>query len=354
MTSKIKGSMLVLGSGIFTGIIAVLLVYFGNPANMGLCIACFLRDGAGALGFHRAEPVQYMRPEIIGIVLGAFLAAFLKKDLKARGGSAPFARFLTGVFVMIGALVFLGCPLRMVLRLAGGDLGALLGLAGFAAGVFTGSMFLKQGFSFKRNYSLQKNEVFLFPALMVLFLVFLLAKPAFLFFSKTGPGSMHAPILITLAAGLLVGAAAQRSRLCLAGGIRDVAIFRDPHLLYGFVGIFGGALIMNLVFGFFKPGFAGQPVAHTDGLWNFLGMSLVGLGSVFLGGCPLRQLILSAEGNIDSVVTIMGMGAGAAVAHNFGLASSAAGATANGKFAVIFGLVFVFIIGFLNTKKPAV
>ncbi|MGB4182696.1 MAG: YedE-related selenium metabolism membrane protein, partial [Dethiobacteria bacterium] len=37
-------------AGAVTGLCAVLLVLFGNPLNMGFCIACFLRDIAGGLG----------------------------------------------------------------------------------------------------------------------------------------------------------------------------------------------------------------------------------------------------------------------------------------------------------------
>ena len=37
--------------------------------------------------------------------------------------------------VMIGALAFLGCPLRMIIRLGGGDLNALVALVGFACGI---------------------------------------------------------------------------------------------------------------------------------------------------------------------------------------------------------------------------
>ncbi len=40
--------------GALIGIIAVYLQKMGNPANMGICMACFLRDVAGALGLHRA------------------------------------------------------------------------------------------------------------------------------------------------------------------------------------------------------------------------------------------------------------------------------------------------------------
>ena len=96
--------------------------------------------------------------------------------------------------------------------------------------------------------------------------------------------------------------------------------------------------------GQFKLGFADQPVAHTDWLWNGLGMVLVGWASVLLGGCPLRQLILSAEGNSDSAITVVGLIAGAAFAHNFGLASSGKGPTTAGMIAVIIGLVVVAAI----------
>ena len=44
-------------AGIAIGVIASLLVLFGNPVNMGFCIACFLRDISGALGLHTAGAV---------------------------------------------------------------------------------------------------------------------------------------------------------------------------------------------------------------------------------------------------------------------------------------------------------
>lgn len=339
-------------TGAMVGIIAVLLVKFGNPANMGFCIACFLRDTAGALGLQRAEVVQYIRPEIIGLVLGAFLMAFGKKEFSARGGSSPFIRFILGFIVMIGALMFLGCPLRMVLRIAGGDLNAIVGLVGFAAGILVGIYFLNQGFSLKRSYRLNKFEGFLLPAVNIGLLILLIAAPAgIIFFSQKGPGSQHAAIWMALLAGLIVGALAQRTRLCMVGGIRDLVLFKDWYLISGFIAILAAALVGNVIFGFFKPGFIGQPVAHTDWLWNFLGMGLAGFGSVLLGGCPLRQLILSGEGNIDSVMAVLGMFIGAAFAHNFQLASSAKGPTLNGKIAVVIGFIIVTAIAYFNREK---
>ena len=115
-------------AGLIIGVIASLLVFFGNPSNMGFCIACFLRDTAGGLGLHRAAAVQYIRPEIIGLVLGAFVMSVATKEFRAKAGSSPATRFVLGAFVMIGALAFLGCPLRMVLRLGGGIQQGLLRL----------------------------------------------------------------------------------------------------------------------------------------------------------------------------------------------------------------------------------
>ena len=119
-----------------------------------------------------------------------------------------------------------------------------------------------------------------------------------------------------------------------------------------FVAIFIFALIGNLLAGSFNLGFENQPVAHQAHFWSFLGMMSVGLGSVMLGGCPLRQLILAGEGSSDSALSCLGMLLGAAFAHNFGLASSAGtGPSANGKIAAVAALLILFLIGLTLTLK---
>ena len=346
-----KKHFMVVLTGAFLGIAAVVLVKFGNPGNMGFCIACFLRDIAGALKLHNAAPVQYMRPEVIGLVLGAFAIAFAKKEFKPRGGSAPFTRFTLGFFVMIGALMFLGCPLRMFLRLGAGDLNAVFGLVGFIIGIAIGVFFLNKNFSLSRAYPQSKQEGLLPPLVMIAFLVVLVAIPAVLTFSEKGPGSMRAPLALALGIGLVGGALAQRSRLCTAGGIRDAIMLKDFHLLWGSLSILAAVLIGTLVTGQFKLGLAGQAIAHTDGLWNALGMVLVGWASVLLGGCPLRQLILTGEGNTDSAVTVTGLVTGAAFAHNFGLASSGKGPTSAGMIAVVIGLIVTACISIYYAIK---
>ena len=344
-------------AGGLVGLAAVVLTALGNPVNMGFCIACFLRDIAGAVGMHGAAVVQYFRPEIVGLVLGAFVMSVATKEFRAKAGSSPMVRFVLGAFVMIGALAFLGCPLRMVLRMAGGDLNAFVAFIGFAAGIGIGVLCLNKGFSLKRAYDVGKAEGGMLTAILVGLFILSLAVPTLFKVSEKGPGSMQAPAMIALVIAAVVGAVAYKTRLCMAGGLRDGIMFKDFRLLFGFVAIFVVALIGNLITGKFNLGFAGQPVAHSDHLWSILGMVLVGWGSVLLGGCPLRQLILAGSGNGDSGVTVLGLIVGAAFAHNFGLAGAAASADAaggvgvKGRVAIIIGLVVFAIISVMHLPK---
>ena len=121
-----KETPIIIGAGVIIGIIAVALVYFGNPANMGFCIACFLRDTSGA-GIPQCSCGSVHPPgNCEDLVLGSCILALATKEFKPRGGSAPVTRFVIGMFVMIGCLMFLAAHSRMILRLAGGDFNASL------------------------------------------------------------------------------------------------------------------------------------------------------------------------------------------------------------------------------------
>lgn len=351
----------IIGVGIFIGIMAPLLQKWGNPGNMGICVACFERDIAGALGFHRAAVVQYIRPEIIGFVLGSLAAAYLFKEFRPRLGSAPIVRFVLGMFAMIGALVFLGCPWRAALRLSGGDGNAILGLLGLIAGIWIGTLFLKSGYNLGRTKETHVTAGWMLPLVMLGMLVLMLIYPqvqgqdknGVLFYSLKGPGAMHAPLLVSLIVGLVVGFLAQRSRFCTMGAIRDLVLFRQTHLLGGFIALIVAAFITNIVVGQFHPGFAKQPVAHMLHFWNFAGMALAGLAFCLAGGCPGRQLFMAGEGDGDAAVFVVGMIAGAAVAHNFGLASSPKGLGPHGMAAVFVGFLVCLFIGYTMRKRIA-
>lgn len=351
-------------AGALCGLVAACLAFFGNPANMAFCIACFVRDIAGSLGMHQAAVVQYMRPEIIGLVLGSFIISVATKEYRSTAGSSTMTRFVLGVCIMIGSLVFLGCPLRMIIRMSAGDLNAWVALIGFILGVATGVFALKKGFSLGRAHATNKASGAVLPAIMVVFLVLLLAAPSLLKFSESGPGSVHAPIILSLVGGLVFGAIAQKSRMCFAGSMRDIILMKNFDLFSVIAGLFVVMLVFNMATGRFVLAF-GTPgiIAHSDHLWNILGMYTVGFAAVLAGGCPLRQLILAGQGSSDAAVTVIGMLVGAALCHNLGLASSgtaldaetqeivAGAATPAGKVACIICIIICFVIAFTHKRE---
>ncbi len=348
--------------GLAIGCIAASLQKFGNPSNMGVCVACFTRDIAGALGFHRAGIVQYLRPEIPAFCLGAFLAALMFKEFRPRTGSAPMLRFILGMFAMIGALIFLGCPWRAMLRLAGGDWNAILGIAGLVTGIAIGVIFLRVGFSLGRSYTSRFPVGLAMPIVMLVLLLLAIFYPKFsetsaLFQSTKGPGAMAAPIILSIVAGLIIGFLAQRTRFCTVGAFRDLILMRDFHLLSGVIAFVVAAFVMNLIYIQFNPGFtltaddgsvSMQPAAHTTHWLNFCGMVLAGLSFCLAGGCPGRQVFLSGEGDGDAAMFVLGMLVGAAVSHNFLMVGSQVMAPC----AVVIGLIVVFTIGITGRSIP--
>ena len=353
---------LVFFGGLLVGVLGAVLVKLGNPANMGLCFVCFYRDISGALGLHMNPLLQYLRPEILGIFFGSLFAALVYKDFSPRGGSSPGVRFVLGMFIMMGGLIFLGCHIRAIYRLAGGDLSAVGGLLGIPMGAYLGLFFLTRGYTLGKTKPLPKWVSVIPPMFFGALTVLLFAKvwlgTAYPFFSLKGPGSQHAPVLISLGLGVVAGVLFQRSRLCLVGGLRDIFLFRDYFLMKGFVGIMAGALAANLVLGQFKPTLVG-PVAHGNILANILGMGLLSFAAVLLGGCPMRQLIMTWEANLDSFVAVLGMLVGAGVAHRLGLAASPAGVPEAGwlglalGYLITFGIAWAFTFAKVPVKEGA-
>lgn len=343
-------------SGAVLGIVAAFLAYAGNPANMGICAACFLRDTSGALGFHSVQTLQYLRPELIGLVLGGFLASlFWTKEFAPKNSTATFSSFFLGVFAMIGALVFLGCPWRAFLRLGGGDMTAIAGFLGLAAGVGIGLFFKKNGYKVDESVSVSKNIGFLpviFSVLLLLALVFGLkiGENGALFSSVKGPAAQHAALFISLIGGLVVGVFMQKSKFCSVGAFAR-AYRGDFSMFWGVVAIIAFASIANLALGQYKFGFEAQPIAHNDFVWNFLGMVLAGLCFSLSEGCPGKHLVQMGTGNLHSGIFVIGMMAGAGFAHNFLLASSPVGITPYAPWAVGLGFVFAVYVGVLNRAK---
>jgi YedE family putative selenium metabolism protein len=338
-------------SGAFLGLGGVLLSYLGNPANSGICISCFIENIAGALQLHNDSRMSYIRPEIIGFVLGSFLLASWTGRFQVRGGSSPIIRFFMGFFVIVGCAVFIGCPIKMILRLAAGDLTAVAATLGLAFGVWLGVRYIKGGFALDRGKELPKMNGVITPLFAVILLVFLLLHPSFIKLGQNGPAAWHAPLPVSLLIGLAIGALAQRSGICITGGIRNCFLAGEKTLLMGVIVAFLVALILNVVLGQFRWGMNAQPASHLSHGWTFLAMALVGLASILIDGCPFRQLIKAGEGDVDAAVTTFGMFAGGALAYAWLLRSSSAGPTFGGKIAVLTGLAFCLVTAVTFRKR---
>lgn len=349
----------VIAGGII-GLGAVVLSYFGNPANTGICVSCFMRNVAGAIGLHDYERMQYMRPEIIAFVLGSFIAALAAREFRSVSGSSPLLRFFVGIILIVGCSVFIGCPIKMVLRVSAGDFSAVAGVIGLATGVWIGLSFLERGFRLGEPSKAPLANGLIIPIMMFIFLILLLFRSPFLSFSAKGSAALHAPVWMALAIGLLIGYVAQRTGFCITGGLARLFLWgpkevkgcpKSTGLLLAIGSLFITAMIASMLTGQFSPGFHGQPSSNESYLWNFLGLVVVGFGSVLVKGCPLRQLVLSGQGDSDAGAAVMGMFAGAALVQKWGIAGTSAGTPLQGKIAVISALIFLIAAGLMYRER---
>ncbi len=346
--------------GAVIGVGAVLLSYAGNPPNTGICVSCFLENVAGALRLHGNIRMQYLRPEIIGFVLGSFAVSLARREFAPTGGSSPLLRFLIGALLIFGCSVFIGCPVKMVLRLAAGDLNAIVGAAGLVCGIYIGLAFVENGFRLGESRPLPLAAGLIVPGFMFFLLAALVFEPAFIAKSVKGAGALRAPLVLSLGTGLLVGGFAQATQFCITGGIARVFLWgprevmncpRSTGLLISLVSFFGFALAASILTGQFNLGIHGQPSSNDSYGWAFLGMAMVGFGSILIRGCPLRQLVAAGQGDNDAGAAVMGMLVGAALVQNWGIAGNPAGTPLAGQVAVLAGLALLFLIGILNRRR---
>ena len=167
--------------------------------------------------------------------------------------------------------------------------------------------------------------------------------------------------IVSLIVGLLVGYFAQRSRMCFIGGWRDYFIVRDTYLLKGFFSFFVTAALLFFIFyiaGAYMPSYPWfnrppdmvttyevvgdleefeeyrdldvcsmslNPILGLDrerpvhGINIFdsfvlpystilliVGAYLIGFFSTLANGCPVRQHVMAASGNISAWVYLLG------------------------------------------------
>lgn len=132
---------------------AQMLFSVSRPPAYGICMACHGQDAVNWLvnlaagahftvsGISRSTPLL----TTLGVVCGAALAAARNGELRPRRASALAGarQVVLGSLVMIAALVAMGCPTRLWLRVAYGEPLAMIGVAGLVGGVLAGTAVLR-------------------------------------------------------------------------------------------------------------------------------------------------------------------------------------------------------------------
>ncbi len=296
---RLKKRVILVVCGVVAAAVAIMLASNGNPGNMAICIACFVRDTAGAMKLQTNEKrCSTCAPKSLASLL-ALALAFGEQGIQGNSWFFPLYP-LSFWFCNDDWLPDLSAA-RMVLRMAGGDLNAwVAALIGFAAGNGVGVLFLKKGFSLGRAETVKKAEglhssyycccrhLGALPPLCCRSSCRVLAACICSFHQWRFPLSLSARAFASPAA----------------------CVTPSWYVMVGFVVIgilFAGVLIYNLASGHFNLSFADQPIARTDALWNILGMFVWGFQRYALGGCPLRQMVLAGSGSGDSAVTFIGL-----------------------------------------------
>jgi len=111
---------------------------------------------------------------------------------------------------------------------------------------------------------------------------------------------------ITLSLALVFGAVAQRTRFCLQGGLRDLAIQAQPKRIATFLAAMAFAALISSLLEMFslvdlhstRPNYRSSDFAYGRYL---IGGLIFGYGMVLAAGCGFRQVIKSGEGSIKAL-----------------------------------------------------
>lgn len=142
-------------AGLIMGILAATAQAFfqvSPPQAYGLCVACHARDlingvtnyifntNLGVAGISKDIPVL----TVLGVIIGASAGAVRHKEFRVKTTVNPLLEFGLGMVIMFSALTLGACPIRTTLRVAYGDVTALIGLLSIAGGVILASIYLKR------------------------------------------------------------------------------------------------------------------------------------------------------------------------------------------------------------------
>lgn len=122
------------------------------PDAYGVCMACHGRDLVNwvvndVTGWRlTVAPASLVFPllTIVGVLIGAFLAAVASGEYRFRRPSHPLRSFAHGLAVMNFGLLAAGCSTRLALRLGAGDPLGAMGFGTMVAGIVLATFWLRR------------------------------------------------------------------------------------------------------------------------------------------------------------------------------------------------------------------
>lgn len=134
--------------GVLAAVVQGLTISAGGPEAYGFCALCHTRDlvngllniGIGTtLGLAPVSKAAILpMMSMVGVLIGGFIAAKMNGEFRVKVASFKdiIVYFVGGVLLMQFGLLLGACPYRAAIRLAYGDLIALLGIIGIIIGVW--------------------------------------------------------------------------------------------------------------------------------------------------------------------------------------------------------------------------
>ena len=104
--------------------------------------------------------------------------------------------------------------------------------------------------------------------------------------------------------GILLGFVMQRGRFCMAGGLRDLYLFRDTRMLIAILIVISIQSVGLFIFAHFE--LAKIPTDAFAWLATIVGGLLFGIGMGCAGSCSTGAYYRAAEGLIGSILAIVG------------------------------------------------
>lgn len=140
--------------GVITAFLAVTaqaFLFMQPPPAYGLCIVCHGRDliiwiVSALIGTKRdvaAISAYWPLLTVVGIFLGSRYAAVTSGENRPVTGEHPVVAFLCGMGVMMLGLIIMGCPTRLLLRTAYGDVAGAVGVVSLLVGVVAATLVMR-------------------------------------------------------------------------------------------------------------------------------------------------------------------------------------------------------------------